>query len=136
MIMPLEAAALLLDTVGLGVPLWAATGWAIDQLLGLAHWVSGLEGAVASLPTMSRWSFAAMVLGGMCICLWTTRPRWLGLIPMTVGAVSAFLTTAPDLMVTGDGRHLAITSPGGAPVILRDGTGDFHAQPDERGVGL
>jgi competence protein ComEC len=124
-IMPLEAGALLLDTVGLGVPLWAATGWAIDQLLGLAHWVSGLEGAVASLPTMSPWSFAAMILGGMWICLWTTRPRWLGLIPLAVGATSALLTPAPDLLITGDGRHLAITSPGGAPVILRDGTGDF-----------
>ncbi|MEO7411434.1 MAG: ComEC/Rec2 family competence protein, partial [Sphingomicrobium sp.] len=50
-IMPLEAAALALDAVGLGAPLWAASGWAIDRLLGLAHWVSGLEGAVASLPT-------------------------------------------------------------------------------------
>ncbi len=77
-IMPLEAGALLLDTVGLGAPLWAAAGWAIDRLLGLAHWVAGLEGAVASLPTMSRWSFALMVLGGLWLCLWTTRPRWLG----------------------------------------------------------
>ena len=66
-----------------------------------------------------------MILGGMWICLWTTRPRWLGLIPLALGAILALLTPAPDLLITGDGRHLAITSPGRAPVILRDGTGDF-----------
>ena len=124
-IMPLEAAALVLDPLGLGAPLWAAAGWAIDRLLGLAHWVSSLDGAVASLPTMSRWSFAAMVLGGLWLCLWTTRPRWLGLVPLAIGAISAALTPPPDLLVTGDGRHLAITAPGGAPVILRDRSGDF-----------
>ena len=124
-IMPLEAGALLLDSIGLGAPLWAAAGWAIDRLLGLAHWVSSLDGAVASLPTMSRWSFGAMILGGLWFCLWTTRPRWLGLIPLAIGAIGAALTPTPDLLVTGDGRHLAITSPGAAPVILRDKSGDF-----------
>jgi len=124
-IMPLEAAALALDTIGLGAPLWAATGWTIDRLLGLAHWVSGLEGAVASLPTMARSSFAAMILGGLWLCLWTSRARWLGLVSLAIGALSAALTPTPDLLVTGDGRHLAITSPGGAPVILRDRSGDF-----------
>jgi len=124
-IMPLEAGALLLDTIGLGAPLWAAAGWAIDCLLGLARWVSGLEGAVASLPSMSRTSFAAMVLGGLWLCLWTTRPRWLGLAPLAIGALGAALTPTPDVLVTGDGRHLAITSTGAAPVILRDRSGDF-----------
>ena len=124
-IMPLEAAALLLDTVGLGAPLWAAAGWAIDRLLGLAHWVSGLEGAVASLPTMSRLSFAAMILGGLWFCLWTTRLRWLGLVPLAIGAIGAAATPTPDVLVTGDGRHLAITVPGKPPLILRDKSGDF-----------
>ena len=36
-IMPLEAGALLLDSVGLGQPLWWLTGKAIGVLLGLAH---------------------------------------------------------------------------------------------------
>jgi competence protein ComEC len=51
-IMPLEAAHLLLDTVGLGAPLWTLTGWSIGLLLGLAHAVSGTAGATAILPAM------------------------------------------------------------------------------------
>ncbi len=124
-IMPLEAGALLLDTVGLGAPLWAATGWATDQLLGLARFVSGLQGAVAILPTMSRWAFAAMIIGGLWLCLWAGRVRWLGLVPLAIGGAAAAMSPTPDLLVTGDGRHLAITGPTGAPVILRDRAGDF-----------
>ncbi|MEO6580443.1 MAG: ComEC/Rec2 family competence protein [Sphingomicrobium sp.] len=124
-IMPLEAGALMLDAVGLGQPLWAATGWAIDLLLDLARHVSQLQGAVANLPSMSRWAFAAMLLGGLWLCLWTGRVRWLGAIPLAVGGAAAAMSPAPDLLVTGDGRHLAITGSTGAPVILRDKTGDF-----------
>jgi competence protein ComEC len=124
-IMPLEAAALFLDLLGLGAPLWAAAGWAIDLLLSLARWVAGLEGAVASLPTMATWCFGAMIFGGLWLCLWTSRPRLLGLIPLAAGAAGAALTPTPDLLVTGDGRHLAILSPAGTPVILRDRSGDF-----------
>ena len=39
-IMPAEAAALLLDPVGLGAPFWVIAGGAIGFLLDLAHWVS------------------------------------------------------------------------------------------------
>ena len=124
-IMPLEAGALLLDSIGLGQPLWAATGWAIDQLLGLARYVARLQGAVANLPTMSRWAFAAMLIGGLWFCLWAGRVRWLGLAPLAIGGAAAAMSPTPDLLVTGDGRHLAITSPTGAPVILRDRAGDF-----------
>ncbi|WP_309602985.1 ComEC/Rec2 family competence protein [Sphingomonas sp.] len=124
-IMPLEAGALLLDTIGLGQPLWAATGWSIDQLLGLARYVAVLQGAVANLPSMSRWAFAAMLLGGLWFCLWTGRIRWLGIAPLAIGGAAAAMSPTPDLLVTGDGRHLAITGPTGAPVILRDRAGDF-----------
>ena len=124
-IMPLEAGALLLDLVGLGAPLWAATGWSIDMLLGLARHVSQMQGAVANLPTMSRWAFAAMLLGGLWFCLWTGKVRWLGLAPLAIGGAAAAMSPTPDLLVTGDGRHLAITGPTGAPVILRDRAGDF-----------
>jgi competence protein ComEC len=74
-IMPLDALALILDRLGIGAPLWATTGWAIELILGLAHRVGSAEGAVAMLPTMPRWAFALVVLGGLWLCLWTSRIR-------------------------------------------------------------
>jgi competence protein ComEC len=124
-IMPLEAAALLLDSAGLGAPMWAATGWSIDCLLDLAHIVAGMKGAVATLPTMPVTAFTAFVLGGLWLCLWTSRIRLLGLVPMAIGAMAAMAAPTPDLLVTGDGRHLAILDGSGRPALLRERSGDF-----------
>jgi competence protein ComEC len=124
-IMPLEALALLTDALGFGAPLWAATGWAIDRLLDVAHWVAGMKGAVATLPTMPAGAFAAFVIGGLWLCLWTSRIRLLGLIPITLGAAAALAAPTPDLLVTGDGRHLALVDGSGRPALLREKAGDF-----------
>src|SRR3954466_8962597 len=118
-IMPLEAGALLLDTIGWGKPLWFLCGAAIDGLLKLAHVVASARGAVALLPSMPAWAFAAMVAGGIWLCLWTTRWRLFGLVPIAFGAVGAAFAPAPDLLMTGDGRHLAVIDHG-VPYILRD----------------
>ena len=124
-IMPLEAGALILDAAGLGAPLWAATGWSIDWMLELAHRVGSAEGAVAMLPTMPRPAFAAMVIGGMWLALWSGRIRWWGVAPFAAGAIGAALAPVPDLLVTGDGQHLALVRNDGVPVLLRSRSGDF-----------
>jgi len=123
-IMPLEVGALLLDAVGLGTPLWWLTGRAIDALLWIAHTVAGAQGAVAMLAAIPRWTFAAIVFGGLWLCLWTTRARLLGLLPIVAGAAGAIAAPVPDLLITGDGRHLALVERG-VPLLLRDRSGDF-----------
>ena len=50
--------------------------------------------------------------------------RLLGLVPVAIGA-SARPRPAPDLLITGDGRHLAVVGPDGTPQILRDRAGDY-----------
>ena len=124
-IMPLEAAALAFDSVGAGAPLWAMTGWSIDAMLALAHRVGDAEGAVAMLPTIPRWSFALMIFGGLWLCLWTGRVRRLGIVPFLAGAIGAATAPTPDLLVTGDGQHLALVRPDGVPLLLRSRSGDF-----------
>ena len=124
-IMPLEAGALLLDAVGLGAPLWFLAGAAIDLLLWIAHSVAGARGAVATLASMPPWAFALMVAGGLWLSLWTSRARLLGLVPFAIGVAGASLSSAPDLMVTGDGRHLAIVNREGIPLLLRERSGDY-----------
>lgn len=124
-IMPLEAGALLLDLVGLGAPLWWGAGHALNGLLWIAHSVAGSRAAVATLPSMPVWTFAMMVFGALWLCLWTSRTRVLGIVPFAIGAFAAALTSKPDLLITGDGRHLAILSSDGTPLMLRDRSGDF-----------
>jgi competence protein ComEC len=124
-IMPLEAGALMLDALGVGTPLWWLTGAAIGALLKLAHIVADAPGAVAMMPSMPPWAFGSMVAGGLWLCLWNSRLRMFGLLPVAIGAVAAWLSPTPDMLVTGDGRHLVVVSGDGRPLLLRDGAGDF-----------
>ncbi|WP_066796011.1 ComEC/Rec2 family competence protein [Sphingomonas soli] len=123
--MPLEALALLLDLAGLGAPFWWLTAKSLQFLLWLAHLAASAPGAVASLPAMPDGAFALMLAGGLWIALWRTRLRWGGGLPLAAGAVWALLTPPPDLLVTGDGRHLAIRTADGGMALLRDRAGDY-----------
>ncbi|WP_081774394.1 ComEC/Rec2 family competence protein [Sphingomonas sp. URHD0057] len=126
-IMPLEAGALLLDVAGWGKPLWLLCGVAIDGLIRLAHAVASAKGAVALIPSMPAWAFGLIAVGGVWLCLWSTPLRRWGLVPALIGAAGAAAAPSPDLLVTGDGKHLAIVRDG-TPFLLRERAGDFVRQ--------
>jgi competence protein ComEC len=123
--MPFEALALACDIVGLGAPVWWVVGHALNMLLGLAHFVSTRPGAVAMLPTFPGWAFGLVVAGGLWVSLWRSRARYYGLFPVAIGLVIMAFSPLPDLLVTGDGRHLAVQTPNGGLAILRSRAGDY-----------
>src|SRR4029079_15654086 len=65
--------------------------------------------------------------GGIWLCLWNTRLRLWGLLQAAIGAAGALAAPVPDLLITGDGKHLALVR-AGAPLLLRDRAGDFVRQ--------
>lgn len=125
-IMPLEALALLFDLVGLGAPFWWMTGLVLQFLLSLAHFTANAPGAVYMIPTIPVGAFALMVAGGLWICLWRTSWRRLGWIAVAAGGAWGILSSgAPDLLVTSDGRHVAVRTDAGSMAILRPRAGDY-----------
>jgi competence protein ComEC len=135
-IMPLEASALLLDAVGFGAPLWYLTGLAIDALLWIARSVGNASGAVVTLAQMPGWAFGLIVAGGLWLCLWTSRWRLAGIVPLAIGAAGAAAAPVPQLLVTGDGTHLAVVAEDGTPRILRNRSGDFIRQVFAESAGF
>jgi competence protein ComEC len=124
-IMPLEALALALDVVGLGAPAWWLTGQSAELLLWTADAASSAPGAVQTLPAMPPAAFALMVAGGIWIGLWRSQVRRAGVILVAAGAFWALRAPAPDLLITGDGRHLAVRSEDGSLALLRPRAGDY-----------
>lgn len=124
-IMPLEALALLLDVAGLGAPVWWLAGIALDLLLGLAHFVAARPGAIALLPVFPGWAFGLVIAGGLWASLWRSQARWCGIVPAAAGLAVMLTSPVPDLLVTGDGRHVAVRTPGGGLAILRGRAGDY-----------
>jgi competence protein ComEC len=123
-IMPLEALALLFDVVGLGAPFWWLAGLALQVLLGIAHAVAGAPGSVTAVPSVPDGAFALVIIGGLWLLLWHSRLRLAGLAPIAAGLLWIAATPPPDLLVTNDGRHVAIRTDTGM-ALLRTRAGDY-----------
>ncbi len=124
-VMPLEAMALLLDIGGLGAPFWWLTARSLDLLLVIAHGVSVSPWAVMMTPTLPIGVFAAVILGGLWCLLWRSWWRWAGLIPIAAGVAVMSMASPPDILVTSDGRHVAVRALTGGMALLRAGAGDY-----------
>lgn len=124
--MPLIAVALLFDAVGAGAPFWWLAGKSIELLLGLAHWTASMPGAVTMMPAMGRGAFAMFILGGLWLAMWQSSARVLGLVPALVGLAMLTQLRAPDLLISGDGRHVGITGEtAGELLVLRESRSDY-----------
>ena len=123
--MPLIALALLADTIGAGAPLWWLVGVSLDALLALARWTASMPGAVTMLPSMGRGAFALFLAGGMWLALWRGRVRLWGLVPAALGMALLADLQPPDVLVSGDGRHVGITGEGSELLVLRETRSSF-----------
>ncbi|MFM2100928.1 MAG: hypothetical protein RLZZ366_2467 [Pseudomonadota bacterium] len=134
-IMPFEALALSLDVGGWGLPFWWLTGQALNFLLWLSRAVAAAPGAVATLPSIPTGAFALMIGGGLWLMLWKHRPRLWGLLPVALGGLWAWSMPVPDLLITGDGKHMAVRSANGDVALLRPRTGDYMRDVMAEGSG-
>ncbi|MFN4134886.1 MAG: ComEC/Rec2 family competence protein [Novosphingobium sp.] len=130
-IMPLVGLALMLDLAGGGAPVWWCAGKSLEALLALAHFVASQPGAAAMLPASAPSAFAVFVAGMLWLALWTGPVRYWGALPAAVAVAAMVLAPAPDILVTGDGRHVAL-------VAFRDveSVGAAVATPRAGGNGL
>jgi competence protein ComEC len=126
-IMPLQLLGLLGDQVhaGLGAPFWWAAGQGIAIILRMAHFVSSAPGAITMLPEMPVWAFATLIFSGLVIAVFAGRWRWFLIVPMAAAATAMITTPRPDMLVTGDGKHLAVLTDDGRLALLRPRAGDY-----------
>ena len=123
--MPLIAIALFMDLLGLGAPVWWLVQKSLDLLLGIAHFTSSQPGAVKLMPQMSGALFGLFLAGGLWLALWQGRARLLGFVPVIAASVMLVLTPVPDVLISGDGRHVGITGESEELLVLRESRSDY-----------
>jgi competence protein ComEC len=104
--------------------------------LWIARTAAKAPGSVAMLPGMPAGAFGLMILGLLWLMLWRSRVRLAGLVPMAMGAAWALAIPAPDLLISGDGQHLAVRTPDGGVAILRDKAGDYTRDTMTQNAGI
>jgi competence protein ComEC len=80
----------------------APMSWGIDAVAAIARGVTGWRGAVLNVPSMPAEALILVVLGGVRLCIWTRRWRWLGLAPIAAGYLMLAFVRPPDLLVVAE----------------------------------
>ena len=108
LVMPAAVIAGLLAPFGLeGLPFWIM-GQGVDWILGVAHWVAGLEGSVRAVPKGAYLVLPLFGFGAVSFILWRGAGRWLG-PALCLAALGLWATTSrPDILISDTGRLLGV----------------------------
>lgn len=121
-VMPWLALALVLMPFGLDGIAYAPLHWGLGAVEEVARTVAGWPEAQLAVPPMPVAALAALVLGGLWLCLNRRAWRWLG-VPVIAGAMAVPWTQPlPLVVMAGDGAVLALRD--GAALRLSPGRGD------------
>lgn len=144
LVIPAAVLAACLAPFGLEAAGLYLMGLGLRWILGVAHWVSGLEGARGLVVSPDPWVIPMFSLGMLWLILWQGRARFAGLVP----AVLAFWlwsgTERPAVLVADTGglvgvmteQGRALSKPRGAGFVASvwlENDGDGGDQPDAAG---
>jgi competence protein ComEC len=94
-------------------------------ILGVAHWVAALAGAVVPVAAPPGWALPVLALGAIWLMLWPGRARWAGLVPMALALALWGQGARPALLVADTGTLIGVLGPEGR--TLSKATGERFA---------
>lgn len=107
-------------------------GWMID----VSRWFAALPYAGIMLPPLTQWGMLLVVFGGLWLCLWEKRWKWLGVPMMLIGMSSIALFEPYDLVVNREGKRIMARMPDGQFVFLRGEVDSFESELWLQSMGL
>jgi competence protein ComEC len=121
-IMPWALVACLLMPFGAEALALRPMGWGIDAVAAIAEGVTSWPGAVLNVPSMHAAGLIILSLGGLWLCIWTRRWRWLGLAPIAAGYLTLLFVRPPDILISNDAALVAVRAVDGS-YLLSTGRG-------------
>jgi competence protein ComEC len=116
-IMPWGIASYLTMPLGLEALTLKPMGWGIAAMLWAARLFAGFPGASGHFEAMPVAALTLIVSGGLWFLLWTRRWRWIGAAPVIAGIALTLTARQPDLMVSEDGKLVAVRQSSGEIVL-------------------
>jgi competence protein ComEC len=119
-VMPLALLSCLAMPYGLEAPFVRAYAASVGVVMAISDFVAGF-GAPAPVGASPKSALLLMASGLAILTLLATRLRLAGLAPLAIGLAISGSETAPDIVVAGDGRTVAVADSAGklAPLSPR-----------------
>jgi competence protein ComEC len=126
LLMPLGLDWIALEVMALGL------GW----ILGVAHWVAGLDGSVGPVVAPDPWVLPLIAAGGLILCLWRGRGRLIGAAPVAIAVALWAVTDRPSVLISDSGSLVGLMTAEGRALSKERGSGfvaDVWLENDGRG---
>lgn len=107
-IMPFAVLAFLLMPFGWDFIALMPMGWGVEAVITVAKTVAAWDYAVISLPAMPTSALIGLSLGGLWLCLWRHRWRFVGVLPLALALLTVFTQKTPDIAIDHEGRLFAL----------------------------
>ena len=120
-VMPAAVLAAVLAPLGLEM----AGLWIMDLglrwILGVAHFVSDLDGSLRHVVTPGPEALALIALGGVFVVIWRGGLRWLGVAPVMAGFLLWHVAVRPQVLIVDSGFLIGVMTDAGRDVSKERG---------------
>jgi competence protein ComEC len=116
-VMPAAVFGVLAYPFGLDWPAWKAMGLASEAVLKLAHWVASIDHSTLVVPAFGAAALICFALTLIWATLWTTRLRFLAILPLSVGVAVAAKPERPEILIERSGSGMAVRGKDGRLVV-------------------
>ena len=104
---------------------WWLMGVGIDWMVAVARWVASLPGAVGRMAAFGIGPLIVASLGIILMGLLRTPLRWSGAGVLLLAIVWAASAPRPDVLISGDGRSVAVRGTDGRLHLMKSGKDAF-----------
>ena len=125
LVMPAGLLGLLAAPFGLDGLCWTLMGWGIDWMIAVTRWVAALPGAVGRVTAFGIGPLILASFGLLLIGLLRTPLRWSGAVLIAIATIWSVSTPQPDILISGDGRAVAVRGRDGRLHVMRTGKDVF-----------
>ena len=125
LVMPAGILGLLAMPFGCDGFFWWLMGIGIDWMIVVSRWVANLPGALGRMAAFGVGPLIAASLGVILMGLLRTPLRWSGTLLLAVSVAWAVAARQPDILISGDGRNVAVRGSDGRLHLMRTGKDAF-----------